>query len=114
MISSLVVGVMSLGCLVGSSVLLAADKQRPGVPQEQWVNPGVGPGAATDAVQFVRRTDGAFIGVLEKASADVADSRLREALYTRLQFRVTEWLYNSPGRSSTDRIDVLTPRRNVC
>jgi hypothetical protein len=99
-------GVIFALLITGGSSPVAVSAQQRG-QQDQWVNPGVGPSSPTDATLFVRGTDGAFVGVLESVSVKFADDEQRW-LFTSLRFRVTEWLYNTAGRSVLDRVDVLT------
>jgi hypothetical protein len=97
----------SVTCCAILIVLTTVAAQRPGAPIEQWMNPGVGPASPSNAEQFVRGTDAAFIGDLESVDASFADSQ-QDYLFTHLHFRVREWLYNAKGRQNDDRMDVWT------
>jgi hypothetical protein len=58
---------------------------------------------------FVRKTDSAFVGTLEKTSVAFVDSA-REHLYTVLTFRVVEWLYGNQSAPGVPVVvDVLSP-----
>jgi len=75
--------------------------------REQWVNPGVRIPPPTNPSLFVKKIDGAFVGVLERVAPAFLDENDAGSLHTVLTFRVEEWLFGDDWQTTKPRVDVL-------